>query len=77
MAARLPEDTGNLHVLSQGGASMTIFDPPRPGTATWQLPWLRVTLILRTMTANPRCRDEDLADLLAVRRRLAQDGWFN
>ena len=57
---------------------MTIFDPPRrPGAATWQLPWLRVTLILRTMAANPRCKDEDLAELLVVRQRLAQDGWFN
>ena len=57
---------------------MPIFDPPRSArAATWQLPWLRVTLILRAMAANPQCRDEDLVELLALRRRLAQDGWFN
>ena len=56
---------------------MTTFDPPQSGSATWQLPWLRVTLILRTMAATPQCRDEDLAELLRMRRRLAQDGWFN
>jgi hypothetical protein len=56
---------------------MIIFDPPRPGAATWQLPWLRVTLILRSMSASAERRDEDLAELLAMRARLAQDGWFN
>ena len=56
---------------------MPTFGPPQAGAATWQLPWLRVTLILRTMTAQPDCRDEDLAELLAMRRQLARDGWFN
>ena len=45
--------------------------------ATWQLPWLRVSLILRRMVANADCRDEDFAALLAMRRTLAQRGWFN
>ena len=56
---------------------MATFGIQQAGTATWQLPWLRVTLILRTMTARPDCRDEDLAELLTMRRRLAQGGWFN
>lgn len=56
---------------------MTTFDPPHLGSACWQLPWLRVALILRTMAADLDGADEDLAELLAMRRRLAQDGWFN
>ena len=44
---------------------------------TWQLPWLRVSLILRRMVANSECRDEDLSALLAMRRMVAQRGWFN
>ena len=43
----------------------------------WQLPWLRISLILRRMTRSAECRDEDLAELLAMRRNLAQRGWFN
>lgn len=56
---------------------MTTFDPPRAHTTTWQLPWLRVSLILRQMAANAECCDDDLAELLTLRRRLAQRGWFN
>lgn len=56
---------------------MPTFDPPRSGAATWQLPWLRVSLILRAMATNTDCRDEDLTEALMMRRRLAQDGWFN
>ncbi len=44
---------------------------------TWQLPWLRVSLILRRMAGNTECLDEDVAEILAVRRNLAQRGWFN
>jgi hypothetical protein len=36
-----------------------------------------VTLILRRMADNADCRDEELADLLTLRRHLAQRGWFN
>ena len=56
---------------------MMTFDPPSSRSAAWQLPWLRVTLILRTMANNAECRDEDLAGLISLRGRLAQDGWFN
>jgi hypothetical protein len=55
---------------------MTTFDPPRTGQA-WQLPWLRVSLILRQMAARGDGHDEDLAALLTTRRELAQRGWFN
>jgi hypothetical protein len=44
---------------------------------TWQLPWLRLSLILRHMSANPAGREEDIAGLLTMRRNLAQRGWFN
>jgi hypothetical protein len=56
---------------------MAIFDPPRAGRAGWQLPWLRLSLILRSMAADSDCRDEDLAELEVMRRRIAQRGWFN
>ena len=56
---------------------MTIFDPPHAGSPTWQLPWLRLSLILRQMTTNEDCGEEDLAELLTVRRILSQQGWFN
>jgi hypothetical protein len=57
---------------------MTTFDPPQQTrTTSWQLPWLRVSLILRQMVANTECRREDLAALLTLRRHLAQRGWFN
>ena len=54
---------------------MILFDPSR--TATWQLPWLRVALILRTMADAADCRPEDLGPMLALRERLTQRGWFN
>jgi hypothetical protein len=50
---------------------------PTRSTTTWQLPWLRLSLILRHMSANAECRDEDIAELLTLRRNLAQRGWFN
>ena len=55
---------------------MHTFDPPQTG-ATWQLPWLRVSLILRQMSASGDCPDEDVAELLAMRRQLVRRGWFN
>ena len=55
---------------------MQTFDPPREGSA-WQLPWLRLSLILRQMARNEDCGAEDLRDLLAMRREIARAGWFN
>jgi hypothetical protein len=58
------------------GGAMTTFDPPQAGSA-WQLPWLRVSLILRRMATIADCRDEDLTELVLMRRELARSGWFN
>jgi len=55
---------------------MIVFEPSHASAGGWQLPWLRVSLILRTM-AGDACRDDELAALLAMRRELAQAGWFN
>lgn len=55
---------------------MTTSDPPN-AHPTWQLPWLRVSLILRQMAGNSECRREDVAAILAMRRHIMQDGWFN
>jgi hypothetical protein len=44
---------------------------------TWQLPWLRVALILRTMAGDTNCPKEDLLPMLALRQQLTQHGWFN
>ena len=55
-------------------ATSNLSDTRQP---TWQLPWLRVSLILRQMAGNAECRDEDVAAILAIRRNLAQRGWFN
>ena len=54
---------------------MILFESSR--TATWQLPWLRVALIIRTMAGDADCRPEDLGPMLALRQRLAERGWFN
>jgi hypothetical protein len=56
---------------------MPIFNPADANRTTWQLPWLRVSLILRRMAADLDCRDEDFNELVAMRRTLAQRGWFN
>ena len=56
---------------------MIISDPSYPRPSTWQLPWLRISLILRTMAGNRDTRDEEIAGLLAVRRTVEQQGWFN
>ncbi len=46
-------------------------------STAWQLPWLRVALILRTMVNDRECGRDDVLPLLALRHRLAQRGWFN
>ena len=56
---------------------MPISEPPKAQHATWQLPWLRVSLILRRMASSTECRDEDMAALLAMRHTLERRGWFN
>jgi hypothetical protein len=54
-------------------------DPTRP----WQLPWLRIHLLLRMLlgtqwdvTVRPTARAAR-RDALATRRRIRQEGWFN
>jgi hypothetical protein len=59
------------------GGFMILSEPSNPQHATWQLPWLRMSLILRTMAENADCRDEELLELLRLRQDLAQSGWFN
>ena len=54
---------------------MIRFQPSR--TAAWQLPWLRVALILRAMADDAECPPEDLGPMLVLRERLTQRGWFN
>ena len=56
---------------------MATSDPPNAHPTTWQLPWLRVSLILRQMASNSECRREDVAAILAMRRHIMQGGWFN
>jgi hypothetical protein len=56
---------------------MIVSEPSNPHHATWQLPWLRMSLILRAMAENADCRDEELTELLRLRQSLAQRGWFN
>jgi hypothetical protein len=57
---------------------MAVFDhPSHTGTGSCQLPWLRMSLILRKMVVDPDCRDEDLEGMLTMRRDLTGQGWFN
>ena len=56
---------------------MTVFNPSNPQPATWQLPWLRMSLILRTMAESADCRDEEFLELLRMRQDVARSGWFN
>lgn len=56
---------------------MTTSDSPNTGATTWQLPWLRVSLILRQMAGNSECRREDVAAILAMRGLIMRRGWFN
>ena len=57
---------------------MPTFNPAdAPHTTAWQLPWLRVSLILRQMASNSECRVEDVEALLVMRRALVERGWFN
>ena len=55
---------------------MPTFNPADAHRTTWQLPWLRLSLILRRMAASAEC-EEDFIELLAMRQSLAQQGWFN
>lgn len=51
--------------------------PPETRQTTWQLPWLRMSLILRRMAAEGRSSDAEIAELTALRDRIARRGWFN
>ena len=62
---------------SRNGGVMIVSDPSNPQNATWQLPWLRMSLILRAMAESADCRDEELTELLQLRHSVAQSGWFN
>ena len=55
---------------------MRTFEPTNLGPA-WQLPWLRLCLIMRQMASRADCHDEDLRELIGLRRELEQCGWFN
>ena len=52
----------------------------RPRIAGWQLPYLRVALILRRLRAEPR-RDalgrRELANVVRVGAAVRRAGWFN
>lgn len=49
----------------------------------WQLPWLRVSLIIKRLEARPARRrpgedcQDDLAALHELRASLERSGWFN
>jgi hypothetical protein len=48
-------------------------------SALWQLPWLRVSLIIRRLelpSSSEDCQD-DLVALLELRSELETSGWFN
>jgi hypothetical protein len=45
--------------------------------ATWQLPWLRLSLIARRMSRHGDSYAEEIQEILALRRSVAQRGWFN
>ncbi len=51
-------------------------NPAPPLPALWQLPWLRVSLIIRRLESSEDCRD-DLVALLELRAELETSGWFN
>jgi hypothetical protein len=51
-------------------------EPTYSTQALWQLPWLRLSLIARRMVRDVDARD-DLEAILALRRSVAQKGWFN
>jgi hypothetical protein len=52
----------------------------RPTIAGWQLPYLRVALILRRLEAEPRpdaTGRRELANVLRIDRVVRRAGWFN
>jgi hypothetical protein len=56
---------------------------PPDRTGPWQLPWLRIQLLLRMfvgrrwdVTVRPTA-EAALREALAARRRIRQEGWFN
>jgi hypothetical protein len=53
-------------------------NPAPPLPALWQLPWLRVSLIIRhlELPSSEGCQD-DLVVLLKLRAELETSGWFN
>jgi hypothetical protein len=60
-----------------------VVDGPPDPTRPWQLPWLRVQLLLRMLlgrqwdvTVRPTAKAA-LRDAVAARRRVQQEGWFN
>jgi hypothetical protein len=52
----------------------------RPTIAGWQLPYLRVALILRRLEADPRgdaTGRRELANVIRIDRVVRRAGWFN
>jgi len=52
----------------------------RPTIAGWQLPYLRVALILRRLEARPRLHARErreLANVLRIGAAVRRAGWFN
>jgi len=52
----------------------------RPTIAGWQLPYLRVALILRRLEAEPRPDAKgrrELVNVLRIDRVVRRAGWFN
>ena len=53
---------------------------PRPTVAGWQLPYLRVALILRHLRANSRLDGHgrsELANVVRISAAVRRAGWFN
>jgi hypothetical protein len=53
-----------------------------PPDRAWQLPWLRVNLLIRDVLAIPWGKDwptmkRELARCVELRRAMIQAGWFN
>ena len=52
----------------------------RPTVAGWQLPYLRVALILRRLESEPRptaTERRELANVVRIDRVVRRAGWFN
>ena len=55
---------------------------PVPPDRAWQLPWLRLHLVMRDVLATPWGKDwpivkRELARCAELRRAMIQAGWFN